>query len=401
MDKENEEERLELQKNPIKLFWISLFINLSALSSILTLFYIERGLSLIEISILGVVISWTIIVLEVPTGIIADRYGGKKTILSGIFALFIYGIVYIFAKNFFIFIFGIFFLGLSISLLSGCVTSLIYDSLIGAKKEKEAKKYIGNYRSAALIGAIVISPIASIIAKDLINIQFILLLSINLIGYLVAFIISLTLKEVSFNREVKLRKRDIIKKGFSNIIYNKSLRRLTLNHGIGFVAILIFGQIIIQPYLRDAKVPIFLFGILYAIINIILFFIYRISHQIERIMGKRQTLLLTLFIPGILMISLSFITNQYFSIVSYILIAVLIPLRDPLISAYKNVYIESNQRATTISIISMIYSLIAIISQPIIGLIAEINLDYSLIVVGLILILTPIIFRLKESDLKD
>ena len=81
--------KLILLENPTKLFWISLFVNLSAIASLLTLFYIERGLSLIEIAILGVIISWVIILLEIPTGMLADSIGRKKTVILGILSLLI------------------------------------------------------------------------------------------------------------------------------------------------------------------------------------------------------------------------------------------------------------------------------------------------------------------------
>ena len=93
----------------------------------------------------------------------------------------------------------------------------------------------------------------------------------------------------------------------------------------------------------------------------------------------------------------------YFSpitaIIGFSVILIFIPLRDPLFVDYKNRHITSHNRATTISIISMLYSLLAAIVQPIVGFLADINLKYAFAFLALILIFNPIIFNINEKDI--
>ena len=190
------EQNVELWlKNPKKLFWINLFTNLSALTSIITLFYLKRGLTYTEIAFLATTISLSIILLEVPTGILSDKIGRKKTIIFGIVSLLGHGVIYLFANNFIFFMLAFILFAGSVSLFSGCMTAFIYDSLKIAKKEELAKKYLGHFRSAPLLAAIIVPPIASTLAQDLLNWQFLIIIFINILGYLLALLIALTLHE--------------------------------------------------------------------------------------------------------------------------------------------------------------------------------------------------------------
>ena len=86
-------------------------------------------------------------------------------------------------------------------------------------------------------------------------------------------------------------------------------------------------------------------------------------------------------------------TNLYLSIFGFFLTSIFLQMRDPLFTHYKNQHIKAYNRATLFSIISMFYSLIVIIIQPIIGTLANKNLSYALITLGIILVINPILFR--------
>ena len=391
-----EENRYE--KNPKKLFWISFFFNLSALTSVITLFYLHRGLNFTQISLLGVIVSLAIILFEVPTGMISDIVGRKKSVIFGILLLLAHATVYIFAHNFIAFAIGILFFAVAITFFSGCITAIIYDSLKFANKESQAKKYIGRYRSAQILASIVIPPIASFVAKDLINQQFIVLIIINIVGYLIALFIALALHETPHKLE-KTSKYGLLKDSFYQIVSNPSLLKLSFNQGLGFVCVLAFGALLWQPYFQQLNIPIAFFGTIFAISNVISFFLFRNVDKLENLFGFKLTLFLTSFLPGIFLILMIYYFSPITAIIGFSVILIFIPLRDPLFVDYKNRHITSHNRATTISIISMLYSLLAAIVQPIVGFLADINLKYAFAFLALILIFNPIIFNINEKDI--
>ncbi len=389
----------KFEENPKKLFWMSVLYNLSALTAVITLFYFYRGLNLAQISFLGAIVSLLIILLEIPTGMLSDIIGRKKTIILGLFSLILYGLIYLFAHNFFTFVVGIMFFAIAMALFSGCITAMVYDSLKIIKKEETAKKHLGNLRSAWVIGAVFIPPLASYIAKDLLNYQFMILLGINLIGYILALIIAFTLQEPGISKK-EGKKFSLLKESFHQLMFNKSLLKLSFNQGLSFAGILIFLSLLWQPYFQKSGIPIEFFGWIFAVSNILLFFLYRNVAHIEKYLGFKNTAFFTSFFPGIFFILMALFTNLYLAILGLFISNILLQVRDPLFTDYKNQHIKSYSRATVFSIISMFYSLIVIIIQPIIGVLADKNLSYAFIVLGIILIINPIIFKLKEQDIK-
>lgn len=117
----------------VKLY--SLIVFLRSLSTgllvpVLSLLLIDKGASLSNISIIMGIYSLTVVVLELPTGILADVIGRKKIFcLSLIVALFGYSVILIGQGMIFLCI-GIIFYGTSRALSSGSFDALFIDSYI-------------------------------------------------------------------------------------------------------------------------------------------------------------------------------------------------------------------------------------------------------------------------------
>jgi MFS family permease len=72
-----------LTKN-LKLYYsYAVFANLLILGPIITLYYLARALSHTQILSLQAISAITIVLLEIPTGAVADLLGRKKSILPG------------------------------------------------------------------------------------------------------------------------------------------------------------------------------------------------------------------------------------------------------------------------------------------------------------------------------
>ena len=75
---------MERELKNIKTYKIyAIFNNLILLGPILTVFYLAKGLSFTQIMLLTSVASITTILFEVPTGVVADRYSRKLSIMIG------------------------------------------------------------------------------------------------------------------------------------------------------------------------------------------------------------------------------------------------------------------------------------------------------------------------------
>lgn len=125
------------------------------------------------------------------------------------------------------------------------------------------------------------------------------------------------------------------------------------------------------------------------------------AFKIENKFGIKKTIFLLNIIPAIAYILMSFIITPTYAILFYIIIYSLSFMRNPIFSQYQNDHIESKNRATTLSLISMINSIYFIISQLVIGVIANYNLLLSFFIMGIIILISSIIFKIDESHIKN
>ena len=230
-----------------KLFWINLLNNCFWLSSVITFFYLHRGLSYTEILALEGILSIVIILCEVPTGMIADKYGRKTSMILSSMFLISSMIIYVFANS--LILFGIAFalsvIGLTFA--SGSTEALLYDSLRSLRKKKYTQQAIGNFMSAEVLAGIITPPLASIIAKDLTAFQFIFLIILTLVSYFAALLITITVKEKRMNKPSQ--KKTASFNAFKNLFKNKALRTLALNRMLVGIAMSAF-VVLWQPQLQ-------------------------------------------------------------------------------------------------------------------------------------------------------
>ncbi len=89
------------------------------------------------------------------------------------------------------------------------------------------------------------------------------------------------------------------------------------------------------------------------------------------------------------------------AIILIIIIAGLGLTREPLFANYLNKYIESYNRATVLSGVSMLNKLMIGLLYPVVGLLVNWSLNYSLIIIGSLIITIALLSKVKESYLID
>lgn len=111
------------------------------------------GMSIFSISMIANAI------LELPTGVLSDRIGRKKTLLLGTISSLAYSILFVIGNNYWFLVLAAIFEGLERAFFSGNNEALLYDTLKEAGLEKEYKTYLGKtssmYQLASIIGVIV------------------------------------------------------------------------------------------------------------------------------------------------------------------------------------------------------------------------------------------------------
>ena len=380
-------------KNVKKLFWVNLFNNFFWLSSVITFFYLQRGLSYAEILSLGAIMGASILLFEVPTGIFADKFGRKKSILmASLFFLLSMGI-YLIANNFLLFSISFILLGVGITFASGSTEALIYDSLKSINKEYQMKKRMGHFFSAEVLAGVIIPPIASIIAKDLLPNQFNILIYLTLISYFISLIITLTLKDISIKEE-----SDVKSSFIQNLKLMKNNKRLLIFiFNKAFVATAMLSYMFLwQPQFNLSNVPIVYFGIFLSLGSLGIFFVNRNIEKISNFFGVRHSIIISSLLPAIGFLILAYVFNPFLSVTLYLLIRIISSIREPIFSELINEELSSTNRAALLSVISMVSGILTFIFRPIIGAVSDIDIKYGFICLGVLCLISAFAFPVRS-----
>lgn len=377
---------------PLYLSWF--FWGLSFFIPIWILFFQSRGLDLAEI---GFVISGTYIasvLLEYPTGIFADKYGRKTSLILSVFLHALALLVEVTAHSTMQFFIGSVLTGASWAFVSGAKEALIYDTLKEKKLEKFNSKVLGSLDAVGAIGGIVSALLGSLLFTLGNTLPY--WLSIFALG--LAFMSMLWIREPKYKKDgetIEVFKN--FKEGLNLALRNPVLKSLLLL----YVPLFFFEEAWYnahQPILVGLGMPIVLLGA-YQAIKTILFAIGgvtlpklldKFSH--ERLLGA---IILLEFITWIILG-----TNSLYGIVIFSYLLLLIHQFWNYVDAdIIHDHISSHVRATTLSARQMVISILWIFNPWLMGHLVNTFSRNILFPVfgGIVLIFTAIVFLSRKK----
>ncbi|MBN2153811.1 MAG: MFS transporter [Candidatus Lokiarchaeota archaeon] len=383
---------------PIYVFQFCL--NMHFIGGVLVPFFTQWGrISLVQVMLLQSWFMLWIFILEVPTGTIADRYGRKKSVLLGTTALLAAVIVYTSVPNIAAFAVGEFLWAISGALISGAENALVYDTLKAAGRDAESKRVFGRIGMASQLALLVAAPVGSLIATCL-GLRETMLLMV--VPAAVALLAMLAVKEPADGRNGnRVKYRAILFNGVKNFARSKPLKRLAANMiGVGIVA---YGIIwLYQVKLSAICVPIEYFGIMHASIVAAEILSIAVFRRLEKALGsKRRLLVLTTAVLGGSYLVLA-VANDVVLVVIAILLAGGFGLsRFTLFNSYFNKHIPSDERATTLSAISMFRTIAQAAFNPLLGALTDWSLPCTFAILAAASLVIAAFPIAKEGDLVD
>ena len=369
------------------------------ISGILLPFFLTWGrLTFVEIMFLQSYFTVMILVFEIPCGAIADYISRKFSLILGTLATAFAALVYGSYPNIFIFTIGETLWAFGAALTSGTDTAFTYDTLRKLGREDDVSKVMARNRSFSLLGIAISAPIGSIIGAYF---SLNLVMSLIFVPFIIATLISLTLKEP--NHDLERKKADkyftVVKSGFTELTNNKILRILAVEMVIteSLVFFLIWTY---QVYLEALSFQLIFFGFVSTLMTLVQIFFNNIVPTLEnKIHNKRKFLKCYTIIPGIGFILMALI---HFIPVSIPLILIVIGFgfsRSLIFVKGINLQIESENRATVISTVNMFASFIRAILYPLVGYLVMWNLSITFILLGAIIIIFALLSRIKNEYL--
>ena len=398
----NVQSTLDLKKwkaNIWKSYLFNFLMGLHFISGVLLPFFLNWGnLTFVGVMLLQSYFTMMVLVFEIPCGAIADYISRKFSLILGALITAFAALIYGSYPNIIIFAIGETLWAFAGALISGTDQAFIYDTLRILERENDISRVVARKRSFMLIGIGISAPIGSMIGAFL---TLNLVMTFMFFPFFIATLISLTLKEPNHALEkVESEKHiTVIKSGFKELTHNKILRLLAFEM-ITTESIVFFLIWTYQIYLGVLNFPIIFFGFIGASMTLIQIVFFNIIPKLEnRMSNKRRFLRLYTLVPGIGFILLALI---YYLPISIPLILAIIGFgfsRRIIFIKSINKQIETQNRATVLSTINMISSLIRMILYPFIGYFVMWNLSCTFILLGSGILVIALLSKVKSEYL--
>lgn len=356
---------------------------------IVILFYKENGLGNNELFLLHGIYSLVIALWEVPSGVIADRWGRISSMQIGTFLGLIGFFLYSISHGFVGFLFAQIALGLGQGFISGADSALLYDSLHQQKKEN---KYIviegkitalGNL--AESLAGVLVSVLAFTIYRNYYYIQTIIA------G--IGFLSSLFLVEAEHFKSLSSNK-EFVSSIISTLRGNRKLQSIiyiSALFGLSSLTMALYAQIIFDEIELNET----WFGYGWTILNLTVALGSYFAGSINKLFKPNTLIIILLVVFSFTFLISGVVLN------SYILVFILIfyfarGIVHPVMKYFINELCASNIRATVLSVRSLLIRIVFASVAPVLGVLSKkFSVQYALLLSGIIVIIPGIVFYFR------
>ena len=362
--------------------------NLRFFDAFFILFLLEKGLSYTEIGTLYAVREIFINVFEIPSGLIADTYGRKSSLLAS-FLLYIVSFLVFYASNdFWLFLLAFILYGIGDAFRTGTHKGIIMNYLEQQHWNNQKINYYGHTRSWSQKGAALSSLFAGVIVFYSGNYQNVFLYSI--FPYVLNFLLIISYPN-DLNRSLKqrgqkekIRIKTILKSFFENIKQPNVLKIVNMSaiHSAYLKAVKDY----IQPLMVNVALLIPIMLNLEAdkkngiIIGVLYFFIYILTSYASRFAAKaaeknRKSIsyisLLCGFGCGIICGIFYIYELWIISLIAFVGIYIVENIRKPILTGFVADNVENEVLASVISMQSLLKTIMTALIALSFGFIAD------------------------------
>ena len=316
-----------------------------------------------------------IVVFEIPTGVIADKFGRKYSLSIGkAVRLFCYP-MWLFFPNYLGLLAGLLFLSLGDALISGALEAYSYDEL----PDKQSFNKLRQRTVAIHLAAFTTAGLISYILNADYHLILITSILMSAIGFVASFLLPTDKIHQSHKYLTLLKDSKLEIKKNSNTLY------LFITTSAVLALLVIFIEQL-NIFYKATGISDVIVALLMTIGNFITFLIFWVSHRIEKLMRDVQALLLILFV-SILTLTVVIKLNAFIQIGMVFLFVRIVRLSVINYSNDLHHAISSKTRATVGSISSFFGKILASLTMLAIGYVGahEIDIKLSISVSGLLI----------------
>ena len=382
----------------------------SLVATVMIVYHIEIvHLNPLQLILVGTTLELACFIFEIPTGIVADVYSRKLSIVIG---GVLTGVGFILEGSISSFIFVLvaqIVWGLGSTFISGSLEAWIAEE----EKNKDLDEIYIKGAQAGQIGAFIGIVLSTVIANFSVRLPMIVS---GVLFIILALFLWLYMPENNFKPSAPgdlntFKKMVYTFKSGLKFVKSKSiimiLLAVTLFYGLSSEG---YDRLSNAHFLQDTTLPKLgnlssvtwfgIFGILGMILSFIVmhFMAKNLKNEDNRKNGKLLLCINILYISSMLIFALT--RNFSLMLIAYLATNTFRIINEPIFSAWLNGHIDDNSRATVLSINGQMNSLGQILGGPIIGIIAT-NISVSIGIVCTSLLVAPVLVLYIISMIMD
>jgi len=359
------------------------------------LFWASKGISVMQVVWIEVIYAAVIMMLELPMGMLADRFSRKALVISDAVLALVEFLIITLATTFGHFVIAIVLSAIGHTLQSGAHNALVYDSLKKDGKEATFEKVLGRIKGIDYFATMASGLIGGLIAA---RYTYATTYWVSMISLLIALIISLTLKEViDEDKKDDPWAHEDWKKIGQFVLHHKSVRRMmtivlvtaaTINYVFEFW----------QLYVEAIGFKVIYFGMIQLIGfgGIALSSAY--AYKIKEWFGLNKTMFVALIVAVISFLVMGTIQSQW-ALACLFIAYMATALIEPLGYGHLHEQALPEYRATIESAFSMLEKIVVVIVGLPFGYLAtKGNIFIGFGYLGILLLILSLYFLFIEKD---
>lgn len=364
--------------------------------AVITLFWKDHlGLSLSQILLLQGIFAVAMVLMEYPSGYISDRVGYRTALtVASVLGILGWG-VYTVASSFRDVLIAEILLGISTSFISGTDSALLYESVKGTEEEPAYTRFEGRSTGFGQTGEAAGALFAGVLYARYPLLPFILQVGV----WVLALFLTRGLTEPQREqRHFGGHLKEALASARYVFIENRRLRvTILLSIVLGISSF--YPVWLIQPYMRDAGVPIASFGPIWAGANLTVAIFAVLSHRVRERLNERGMILLLVVLVwgGYLGLGLS---AGVWGFLFYYLLTAMRGMRGPFLLHVAQAEIPSANRAGMLSLQSLCFRLLFAITGPLVGMYADaqgVGKTFQLLLIAFLLVLPPLVYLFLKN----
>lgn len=381
-----------------KIYLASFLKNQTYFVPIIVLFFQDLGLSYAQIFWIFTIGSIFAFVIEIPTGIFADLYGKRKSIILSKFLIFIAFVAFGFSFDFWTLLLANLLYELGKSFRSGTETAYVYNYLDETEGAPSYTQVKANQKFYARISEGLGTAVGGFIAYQF---GFNLVFFVAALPALLNFLQTLTwarLKHDSSDAKLTNMKHNLsfAKKSLLEIFQKPITKKVVFNIAIFSSAFFALDKFV-QPYMKGENIDVQYIGLIYSGFLLLVAFLVRYASRLEKKFGGVKIMNYLSLIAFVPMLILGLGLSSKWGVALFFFVLMVESIRSPIANTLFHQNVSSANRATMGSILELFKSSGKLIILPAVGYFADLySMSVAILILSILVLLNSLLFYIPK-----